>query len=115
MGILRDKTVCKKNPHISKRKGGKKLPHRRFSLQVIKLSLLYQKWKNVRYNVELTKIKIFFLCSWDGYRRKEAKKRYAIYNGKSLVELTVPMIVLRFFFFSTFNLTLFNAILNFLF
>ncbi|XP_022174165.1 probable G-protein coupled receptor 158 [Myzus persicae] len=33
MGILRDKTVCKKNPHISKRKGGKKLPHRRFSLQ----------------------------------------------------------------------------------
>lgn len=34
MGILRDKTVCKKNPHISKRKGGKKLPHRRFSLQV---------------------------------------------------------------------------------
>ncbi|XP_025405650.1 probable G-protein coupled receptor 158 [Sipha flava] len=33
MGLLRDKTICKKNPHISKRKGGKKLPHRRFSLQ----------------------------------------------------------------------------------
>jgi len=40
MGILRDKTVCKKNPHISKRKGGKKLPHRRFSLQVNKVNQL---------------------------------------------------------------------------
>lgn len=48
MGILRDKTVCKKNPHISKRKGGKKLPHRRFSLQVNKLCQLNQKWKNVQ-------------------------------------------------------------------
>ncbi|VVC38791.1 Hypothetical protein CINCED_3A000734 [Cinara cedri] len=33
LGLLRDKNVCNKNPHISKRKGGKKLPHRRFSLQ----------------------------------------------------------------------------------
>lgn len=46
MGILRDKTICKKNPHISKRKGGKKLPHRRFSLQVNKLSKLKPEVEN---------------------------------------------------------------------
>lgn len=32
--ILRNKTLLRDNPHISKRRGGRKPPHRRFSLQV---------------------------------------------------------------------------------
>lgn len=32
--ILRNKTLRRDNPHISKRRGGRKPPHRRFSLQV---------------------------------------------------------------------------------
>ncbi|XP_050529295.1 probable G-protein coupled receptor 158 isoform X2 [Daktulosphaira vitifoliae] len=33
MEMLKMKSICQRNPHISKRRGGKKLPHRRFSLQ----------------------------------------------------------------------------------
>lgn len=32
--VLRNKTICQNNPHISKRRGGRKVAHRRFSLQV---------------------------------------------------------------------------------
>lgn len=32
--ILRNQTLRRDNPHISKRRGGRKPPHRRFSLQV---------------------------------------------------------------------------------
>ncbi|CAN7980565.1 unnamed protein product [Ixodes pacificus] len=31
--VLRNKTMRKDNPHISKRRGGRKVTHRRFSLQ----------------------------------------------------------------------------------
>lgn len=31
--VLKAKDICKDNPHISKRKGGRKTQHRRFSLQ----------------------------------------------------------------------------------
>ncbi|XP_024085570.1 probable G-protein coupled receptor 158 isoform X2 [Cimex lectularius] len=31
--VLRNKTICQNNPHISKRRGGRKVAHRRFSLQ----------------------------------------------------------------------------------
>lgn len=74
MGILRDKTVCKKNPHISKRKGGKKLPHRRFSLQVNKLSQL--KPEVEKRIVSLNKIKrvLFFLYVL-GTATEERKQR----------------------------------------
>lgn len=34
--ILRNKTLRRDNPHISKRRGGRKPPHRRFSLQTVK-------------------------------------------------------------------------------
>lgn len=45
--IFKNKTICRDNPHISKRRGGRKAQHRRFSLQVrfffyIKLVNLYQ-------------------------------------------------------------------------
>uniref|UniRef100_A0AAN0LVY7 G-protein coupled receptor 3 n=1 Tax=Polyphagotarsonemus latus TaxID=1204166 RepID=A0AAN0LVY7_9ACAR len=33
MQVLKNKTICKENPHISKRRGGRKSAHRRFSLQ----------------------------------------------------------------------------------
>lgn len=33
MQLLKNKTICKDNPHISKRRGGRKSTHRRFSLQ----------------------------------------------------------------------------------
>jgi hypothetical protein len=33
--VLRNKTIRADNPHISKRRGGRKVAHRRFSLQVI--------------------------------------------------------------------------------
>lgn len=33
--ILRNKTLRRDNPHISKRRGGRKPPHRRFSLQAL--------------------------------------------------------------------------------
>lgn len=33
--IMRNKTIRQDNPHISKRRGGRKPPHRRFSLQVL--------------------------------------------------------------------------------
>lgn len=32
--IFKSKTICRDNPHISKRRGGRKAQHRRFSLQV---------------------------------------------------------------------------------
>lgn len=32
--IFKSKTICRDNPHISKRRGGRKAAHRRFSLQV---------------------------------------------------------------------------------
>lgn len=32
---LKNKSLCQGNPHISKRRGGRKVAHRRFSLQVI--------------------------------------------------------------------------------
>lgn len=32
--IFKNKTICRDNPHISKRRGGRKAQHRRFSLQV---------------------------------------------------------------------------------
>lgn len=32
--IFKNKTICRDNPHISKRRGGRKAAHRRFSLQV---------------------------------------------------------------------------------
>ncbi|XP_066909068.1 metabotropic glycine receptor isoform X2 [Halyomorpha halys] len=31
--VLRNKSICQNNPHISKRRGGRKVAHRRFSLQ----------------------------------------------------------------------------------
>lgn len=34
--IFKNKTICRDNPHISKRRGGRKAQHRRFSLQVSK-------------------------------------------------------------------------------
>lgn len=34
--IFKNKTICRDNPHISKRRGGRKAAHRRFSLQVRK-------------------------------------------------------------------------------
>lgn len=37
--ILRNKTLRRDNPHISKRRGGRKPPHRRFSLQVLPIGL----------------------------------------------------------------------------
>lgn len=37
--ILRNQTLRRDNPHISKRRGGRKPPHRRFSLQVINILL----------------------------------------------------------------------------
>jgi hypothetical protein len=33
--VLKNKTIRADNPHISKRRGGRKVAHRRFSLQVI--------------------------------------------------------------------------------
>lgn len=33
--VLKNKTLRQDNPHISKRRGGRKAAHRRFSLQVI--------------------------------------------------------------------------------
>ncbi|KAK9510613.1 hypothetical protein O3M35_005358 [Rhynocoris fuscipes] len=33
--VLRSKTICQNNPHISKRRGGRKVAHRRFSLQAL--------------------------------------------------------------------------------
>jgi len=33
--VLKNKTIRYDNPHISKRRGGRKVAHRRFSLQVI--------------------------------------------------------------------------------
>ncbi|KPJ12240.1 hypothetical protein RR48_11496 [Papilio machaon] len=33
--ILRNKTLRRDNPHISRRRGGRKPPHRRFSLQAL--------------------------------------------------------------------------------
>lgn len=41
--ILRNKTLRTDNPHISKRRGGRKPPHRRFSLQVSLVITLNQK------------------------------------------------------------------------
>lgn len=35
--IFKSKTICRDNPHISKRRGGRKAQHRRFSLQVNKI------------------------------------------------------------------------------
>lgn len=32
--VFKNKTIRLDNPHISKRRGGRKAPHRRFSLQV---------------------------------------------------------------------------------
>lgn len=32
--VLKNKTIRYDNPHISKRRGGRKVAHRRFSLQV---------------------------------------------------------------------------------
>ncbi|GBP05946.1 Probable G-protein coupled receptor 158 [Eumeta japonica] len=37
--ILRNKTLRRDNPHISKRRGGRKPPHRRFSLQMQHMSM----------------------------------------------------------------------------
>jgi hypothetical protein len=39
--VLKNKTIRADNPHISKRRGGRKVAHRRFSLQVINGSLLH--------------------------------------------------------------------------
>lgn len=45
--IFKNKNICKDNPHISKRRGGRKAAHRRFSLQVnVVLSINFY----VRYN-----------------------------------------------------------------
>ena len=37
--VLKNKTIRADNPHISKRRGGRKVAHRRFSLQVIIFSV----------------------------------------------------------------------------
>lgn len=75
MGILRDKTVCKKNPHISKRKGGKKLPHRRFSLQVNKLDLLKSEVEKYFESLNKIKTKCFFFMYSERIITEERKQR----------------------------------------
>ncbi|XP_022900982.2 metabotropic glycine receptor isoform X2 [Onthophagus taurus] len=47
--IFKNKTICRDNPHISKRRGGKKAQHRRFSLQN-----LYGKHRSKHVEQELT-------------------------------------------------------------
>lgn len=41
--ILKNKTLRANNPHISKRRGGRKVAHRRFSLQVCYTNLSISK------------------------------------------------------------------------
>jgi len=75
MGILRDKTVCKKNPHISKRKGGKKLPHRRFSLQVIKIGQLKPEVEKCIDSLNKIKTKCFFSMYSERIQKKGSKDK----------------------------------------
>jgi hypothetical protein len=75
MGLLRDKTICKKNPHISKRKGGKKLPHRRFSLQVNKLSKLKPEVENCIEWLNKINTKCFFSMFSEWLQKKGSKDK----------------------------------------
>ncbi|XP_055589424.1 probable G-protein coupled receptor 158 [Uranotaenia lowii] len=50
---LKNKTLRQDNPHISKRRGGRKVAHRRFSLQEAEKRLPKQKQNRVRYEVAL--------------------------------------------------------------
>lgn len=44
--LFKSRTIIKDNPHISKRRGGRKAQHRRFSLQVTLLYLSIYRWIN---------------------------------------------------------------------
>lgn len=83
--IFKNKTIRLDNPHISRRRGGRKAPHRRFSLQVGSKFFI---WKNCHSNKSSVGYKNEWVCL-KVFRSSNTRLGWVLISGSTILTTSI--------------------------